>query len=44
MKNLKETLIALPGFVNNEYLDKYVQIIERNKFSKYKIRSMFHLG
>ena len=36
MKNLKETLIALQGFVNNEYLDKYVQIIERNKFSKNK--------
>ena len=31
MKNLKETLLSLDGFVDNEYLDKYVQLVERNK-------------
>lgn len=30
MKNLKETLLSLNGFVNNQYLDKYVQLVEMN--------------
>ena len=30
MINLKETLLSLDGFVNNQYLDKYVQLVERN--------------
>ena len=30
MFNLKETLLSLDGFINNEYLDKYCRLIELN--------------
>lgn len=30
MRNVKETLLLHEGFVDNEYLDKYCQLIERN--------------
>jgi hypothetical protein len=33
MINLKETLLSLEGFTDNEYLDKYVRLIERNSRS-----------
>lgn len=31
MTPLKSKLLSLEGFVNNEYLDRYVQLVERNK-------------
>ncbi len=31
MSSLKDKLLQHDGFVDNEYLDKYVQIIERNR-------------
>ena len=30
MLNLKKVLVSLDGFVDNQYLDKYVQLVERN--------------
>ena len=31
MISLKDKLLAHEGFVDNEYLDKYVQLVERNR-------------
>ena len=31
MISLKDKLLAYEGFVDNEYLDKYIQLVERNK-------------
>lgn len=31
MFNVKETLVSLTGFVDNEYLVKYVRLVERNR-------------
>lgn len=33
MTNLETTLKTLDGFVDNEYLDKYIRLVERHKHS-----------
>lgn len=44
MLNVKETLQKLSGFVNNEYLEKYSQLIDRNRHTKnYKGTNKHHI-
>ena len=43
MKNIKNTLLSLDLVIDNEYLDKYVELIESNLTTKrQKYKSKLH--